>query len=220
MLKLKSFAKLIVILSVVFGLVGCDYEKNAIMKINISTEKSEVFVADAERILISLNKEYINDEQRVSCSSSNKDIATTMLNHVFGVAQGKTDIECSLGNVKSNVITLTVIPVVETKPKPVPPAPPESKVPSYTLKLVSLTSPINAGKSAKIVMQGKAGVEYSITVYYKSGRSKAAGLSAKTADSKGIITWMWKVGANTSPGVWSIDIRGDDQSIKLDFVVR
>ena len=230
MLKLKSFAKLIVILSMVFGLVGCSKEEVK-ASISIGMSKSDIFVNETAQLLITLYNENEGDAQKVICNSLNNDVATIILDRAYGLAKGTTEIECLLGKAKSNVITLAVMPVVVAKPEPVPPyvitpaplvpaTPPESTVPFYTLNLVSLTSPINAGMTAVIVVLGKAGVEYSITVNYKSGQSTAAGLGAKIANSKGIISWTWKVGARTSPGIWSIDVYGDDKSIRLDFVVR
>jgi hypothetical protein len=83
---------------------------------------------------------------------------------------------------------------------------------SYTLKVISLTSPISAGSYATIVAQGKAGKEYSIVVYYKSGPSTADGLEDMVADSSGQVSWTWKVGTRTTPGSWKIVISGDGKT--------
>ncbi|MBI4289326.1 MAG: hypothetical protein HY671_12985 [Chloroflexi bacterium] len=48
------------------------------------------------------------------------------------------------------------------------------------------------------------GANCTITVYYKSGPSKAAGLSPKMADPEGIVQWTWMVGSSTTPGTWRI----------------
>ncbi|NTW96630.1 MAG: DUF5011 domain-containing protein [Erysipelotrichaceae bacterium] len=85
-------------------------------------------------------------------------------------------------------------------------------VASYTLKVISLTSPISAGSYATIVVQGKADKEYSIAVYYKSGASTAAGLEDMVADSSGQVSWTWKVGTRTTPGSWKIVITGDGKT--------
>jgi len=43
-----------------------------------------------------------------------------------------------------------------------------------------------------------------ILVVYKSGPSQARGLEPKVADTRGQITWVWRVGTNTSSGTWPI----------------
>jgi len=58
----------------------------------------------------------------------------------------------------------------------------------------------------------------------KSGPSRAKGLGPKTADVKGGVVWQWRVGSNTTPGQWPIDVtcqqgeaRGD---LRTSFEVR
>lgn len=57
----------------------------------------------------------------------------------------------------------------------------------------------------------------SITVYYKSGPSVAAGLYPKRGSR---ISWTWKVGTRTTPGRWSIVVScGSAGTLRTSFVV-
>lgn len=72
--------------------------------------------------------------------------------------------------------------------------------------LISLTSPINAGDYATIAVRTVGGARCSIVVVYKSGPSEAQGLEAQAARSDGVCSWTWRVGTNTTPGMWSIEV--------------
>lgn len=72
------------------------------------------------------------------------------------------------------------------------------------LEIISVTSPIGQGYTATLRAQTEPGAYCTITVYYKSGPSTAAGLYPKEADSQGNVSWSWKVGTRTTPGSWSI----------------
>ncbi len=72
------------------------------------------------------------------------------------------------------------------------------------LEIVSVTTPVPAGSNATLVVRTEAGAYCTITVIYKSGPSEAAGLSDKSADGSGKVSWSWKVGARTTPGTWEI----------------
>lgn len=87
------------------------------------------------------------------------------------------------------------------------------------ITVVSLTSPISAGQTATIKIQGKPNTQYTIQVKYKSGYGTADGLGTKMSDTSGYVSWTWEVGAKTSAGTWSIEISGGGEKIKVDFVV-
>jgi hypothetical protein len=60
----------------------------------------------------------------------------------------------------------------------------------------------------------------SITVYYKSGPSRAQGLYAKIPRA-GRVSWTWKVGTNTTAGRWRITVScGSAGVLRTSFVVR
>jgi hypothetical protein len=85
--------------------------------------------------------------------------------------------------------------------------------------LQSLTSPVNAGSDATLVVSTPNGTACSITVTYKSGPCQAAGLYPQRAHG-GRIDWTWMVGTRTTPGRWPIDVScGAAGSLHTSFVV-
>lgn len=76
---------------------------------------------------------------------------------------------------------------------------------------------VNAGETATLTIKGKPNTEYSISVYYSSGASKAAGLENKISDSNGNVTWTWEVGAKTKSGEHRIVINGGGDKIETKF---
>ena len=80
--------------------------------------------------------------------------------------------------------------------------------------LVSLTSPAAPFTDAALTISTAPGANCSITVFYKSGPSRAQGLMPKAADAAGRVSWTWRVGSNTTPGRWPILVaceKGDDR---------
>lgn len=74
------------------------------------------------------------------------------------------------------------------------------------VKLVSVTSPIDAGEIQTLTIIGKPDTEYVIHVIYKSSVSKADGLEKKKSDANGNVSWTWKVGTNTASTTAKVDI--------------
>lgn len=85
------------------------------------------------------------------------------------------------------------------------PTPPETQ--EIFLEITSVTSPINRGADATLTAKTSPNADCSITIYYKSGPSKAQGLYSRKADSSGNVWWTWKVGTRTTPGSWQIVVR-------------
>jgi competence protein ComEC len=75
---------------------------------------------------------------------------------------------------------------------------------SGAIEITSVTSPISKGSNATLSAKTSPNTSCTITVYYKSGASHAAGLDPKTADVNGIVSWTWKVASNTTSGTWKI----------------
>ncbi len=102
----------------------------------------------------------------------------------------------------------------------IPPPP----IDELSLKIVSVTSPVSPGAYAKLEARAPPGSQCTITVYYKSGPSKAQGLYPKQADSNGDVSWTWKVGTRTTPGSWKIVVTvthsGKTVSQETYFTVR
>lgn len=92
------------------------------------------------------------------------------------------------------------------------------------VKLVSLTSPVMAGASARLTVETVAGADCRISVRYRSGLSKARGLDPKAADAQGRVTWTWLVGTRTSPGAWPVTVTcsaaGRQGWLETQMVVR
>jgi hypothetical protein len=83
---------------------------------------------------------------------------------------------------------------------------------------VRVTSPISAGSYATLTVRASRTATCSITVYYLSGPSHAAGLYPKRGR---LISWTWKVGTRTTPGRWPIVVRcGSVGTLRTSFVVR
>src|SRR5215475_10364761 len=73
------------------------------------------------------------------------------------------------------------------------------------VSLVKLTSPVAPGSSATLTARASPrAVRCSISVIYKSGPSRATGLSPKKPDKRGRVSWTWTVGHNTAAGRWTV----------------
>ena len=72
--------------------------------------------------------------------------------------------------------------------------------------LIAVTSPVGHGNAASISVKTAPGSACTITVTYKSGPSRAKGLTPKAADAHGMVRWTWIVGTRTTPGKWPIDV--------------
>jgi competence protein ComEC len=95
---------------------------------------------------------------------------------------------------------------------------------ALAIDVVSLTTPASPGSTAKLTIKSAPGADCTITVYYKSGPSEAAGLGPQTAGSDGTATWQWKVGDRTASGAWRIVVTagagGQEESAEIPFEVR
>jgi hypothetical protein len=85
---------------------------------------------------------------------------------------------------------------------------------------VSVTSPVSKGSYASLTAKTSPNASCSITVYYKSGPSKASGLEPKTADANGMVSWTWKVGASTTSGAWRIVVNCNGVTKETTFTVQ
>lgn len=87
-----------------------------------------------------------------------------------------------------------------------PRAPPEPQATTVELaiNIVSLTSPVSAGATARLEIRTTPGAQCIIAVVYKSGPSQARGLEPQEADDEGKVVWIWRVGTRTTPGAWPV----------------
>jgi hypothetical protein len=80
-------------------------------------------------------------------------------------------------------------------------------------------NPVQRGTKALITATAPAGSNVTITIRYKSGTSVAKGLIPKIADRTGAVSWQWKVGGNTTPGLWKITVQATNYSDVMYFEV-
>ena len=87
------------------------------------------------------------------------------------------------------------------------------------VRLVSVTRGV-PGSNATLVASVSPARACSITVHYKSGPSRAKGLYTKRP-VRGLVSWTWRVGTNTTPGRWRITVScGSAGTLNTSFVVR
>ncbi|MBQ7780305.1 MAG: hypothetical protein IJ404_07410 [Clostridia bacterium] len=94
-----------------------------------------------------------------------------------------------------------------------------SELPVGSLKLVSLTKTVAPGKTASLTVCGLPNTEYSIVVIYDTSESVAKGLKAKYSDNNGEVSWEWRVGNQTKPGKYPIEVYSETEKISLYFYV-
>ena len=90
---------------------------------------------------------------------------------------------------------------------------------SDTLRLISLTSPIEAGKQATLTAQGLPGTEYSIAVRYASGNSTAAGLEPQRADENGRLEGTFRVSSRVAAGEYPVTVSGGGAQLTCTLIV-
>ncbi len=93
--------------------------------------------------------------------------------------------------------------------------PTEPPAPQYEIQLKSITSPVARGQKATVEIIGKPNTEYTISVIYSSGPSKAQGLEPAVSDADGQVSWTWRIGASTSTGKKEITISDGTSSITV-----
>lgn len=114
-------------------------------------------------------------------------------------------------------------PVPSEQPtEPSEPTEPEQPPAETTLTLDDMSAQVMAGGEAHVRVYGRAGEQYRITVYLKSGASTAKGLEDKTPDAEGLITWEWNVSSRTTPGDYRIVIErisDERDALELPFTI-
>jgi hypothetical protein len=88
-----------------------------------------------------------------------------------------------------------------------------------SVQIISVTSPAARNSTATLKAKVTPGSTASITIHYKSGPSKAAGLESKKADANGNVSWSWHVGGNTTLGTWPITVNSNGASAETSFQV-
>lgn len=78
--------------------------------------------------------------------------------------------------------------------------------PPLTLDLVSLTTPLEPGKTAKLVMKTWAGAVCSINLKYPADLELPRGLGEKKAGRNGEVSWSFRVDKAVAPGAYGIEV--------------
>ena len=94
------------------------------------------------------------------------------------------------------------------------------------MEIVSLTSPITRGSEANLEALTLPGERCALKVTLPSGAvSGSKGTKTEpVAGEDGIVSWTWRVGSRTTPGVGSVKVTcgldGGSVETTADFVVR
>lgn len=89
------------------------------------------------------------------------------------------------------------------------------------VEFVSLTpDPARPGRKATLVLRTRPGAVLDLSVFYKSGESKAKNLGPAVADDAGYVSWTWHVSGNTTPGQWTWMVSGEGGAYEQAFRVE
>ena len=115
-------------------------------------------------------------------------------------------------------------PSPKPSPSPTPtPSPAASAAPPAPAPtpISILNGPLSAARNSNVTLNVRtAGSTYcTIVVNYSSGPSNATGLTPKTSDPSGNVSWTWKVGGNTTRGTWPITVSCGNNSAGTTITV-
>lgn len=89
--------------------------------------------------------------------------------------------------------------------KELKPTPPRSDAVEQAA-IESIISPVKAGENSSITIKTNAGSKCTISIKYKDVTSTDSGLTPKTADAWGNVTWSWTVDASAPVGTWPVKV--------------
>lgn len=96
-------------------------------------------------------------------------------------------------------------PIEPVAPKTIKP-PVQSPDAAASASVQMLTTPIMPSENASLTVKTNPEAVCSITVEYDEVASKDSGLTLKTADEFGLVTWTWTVDDSAPEGVWPVDV--------------
>lgn len=168
---------------------------------------------------ISTDIQYLDDTTEPELNSINETISTMALTPQETATPKPTSTPEPTSTPKPTATaTIEALVRATTLPETEEPATKQSR--STGITIISYTDVVGRGEYASIKIQGAPNTDYDCEVEYKSGPSEAAGLGVKRSDSKGIVSWSWKVGTRTSLDyIPTIYIEGGGDSISVDFEV-
>jgi beta-lactamase superfamily II metal-dependent hydrolase len=81
-------------------------------------------------------------------------------------------------------------------------------------------SPVSRNQNATLTAKTSPNAPCSIIVHTKSGTSSAQGLNSKNADGNGKVSWVWRIGPNTTLGTWGIDVTCNGVTKSTTYTVQ
>jgi len=111
-------------------------------------------------------------------------------------------------------------PKKSPSPSPKPTPPPASPRPVKT-PITFVNGPLTAAPNQIVTLYVRTAKKTycTIEVDYSSGPSTAQGLTPKTSDTGGNVSWTWKVGGRTKAGTWPITVSCGNSSAKTSIRV-
>jgi hypothetical protein len=96
------------------------------------------------------------------------------------------------------------------------------------LQLVAVTSPVHAGRDARLTVQTAPRTQCMFLLQYKAGGATTELTVPKRADDRGRVSWAWRVDSRAAPGTWPIIVHCRDEfkgsveqrRLEIPFVVR
>ena len=122
---------------------------------------------------------------------------------IFGIALAAEDCSGSTAGLPSTGSTATATATATASPTPTE-APSQLAPAPEAVTFPNGPASGHRGQTATLTAHYRPGVSCGIVVYYKSGPSRAKGLTAKTTNGAGLVSWSWFIGTNTTRGQWPI----------------
>jgi hypothetical protein len=107
-----------------------------------------------------------------------------------------------------HTVEAVAAPVDETPPVSAPVIKPPNPAPNAKVgaSVQMITSPVAPGANASITVKTNPTSECTIKVVYDTIISTDSGLSPKTADEYGIVSWTWTVEESVPVGKWPVKV--------------
>lgn len=128
-----------------------------------------------------------------------------------------------MGRANSGNITALATPVTLPADPTIKPMQPAANSPE-SASVEVLTSPVVRGSNASLTVKTNPGSACAISVVYNNVASTDSGLTPKTADSFGTVSWTWTVGASVPVGTWPVKVtcgwHGRTAVVQSDLIVQ
>lgn len=110
-----------------------------------------------------------------------------------------------MGMVKPPEVPVQDIMPKDSKPKIIEHTMPSENVP-VGVSIQSMTTPIEPGSNVMLIIKTRPLATCTITAVYDKVASVDSGLSKKTADDFGTVTWTWTVEESVPIGKWPVTV--------------